>query len=103
MALTPQAPSWEELFAARTRGDVGDGVAEILAFLALPGIISFAGGFPDPRTFPRARAATLLAEFADGGESLAFQYAPTRGFPGRSTHSQRGSRSCRRAGPRTTS
>ncbi len=82
MALTPHAPSWEELFAARTRGDVGDGVAEILGFLALPGIISFAGGFPDPRTFPRARAAGLLAEFAQDGESLAFQYAPTRGLPG---------------------
>jgi 2-aminoadipate transaminase len=73
---------WEELLAARTRGGVGDAIADILALLAVPGLISFAGGFPDPRTFPRERAAELLAEFADVGESSAFQYAPTRGLAG---------------------
>jgi 2-aminoadipate transaminase len=82
MAVTPSAPSWEGLFAERTRGEVGDGVAAVLAFLGVPGIISFAGGFPDPRTFPRERAAALLAEFAAGGEATAFQYAPTRGLAG---------------------
>ena len=63
-------------------GDVGEGIAEILAFLAVPDLISFAGGFPDPRTFPRERAAELLAEFATAGEANAFQYAPTRGLAG---------------------
>ena len=82
MAVTPEAPSWERLFADRTRGDVGDGVAAVLAFLSVPDIISFAGGFPDPLTFPRERAATLLAEFGAGGEAAAFQYAPTRGLAG---------------------
>jgi 2-aminoadipate transaminase len=48
----------------------------------VPGLISFAGGFPDPRTFPRERAAALLAEFAEAGEASAFQYAPTRGLAG---------------------
>ena len=82
MAVTPEAPSWERLFADRTRGDVGDGVAAVLAFLGVPDIISFAGGFPDPLTFPRERAAALLAEFGAGGEAAAFQYAPTRGLAG---------------------
>ncbi|MDQ3823671.1 MAG: PLP-dependent aminotransferase family protein [Actinomycetota bacterium] len=82
MAVTPETGRWEELFATRTRGDVGAGIAEILALLAVPDLISFAGGFPDPRTFPRERAASLLAEFAAAGESRAFQYAPTRGLPG---------------------
>jgi 2-aminoadipate transaminase len=72
----------ETLFAARTRGSVGDGIAEILALLGVPGLISFAGGFPDPLTFPRERAAALLAEFAEAGEASAFQYAPTRGLAG---------------------
>jgi 2-aminoadipate transaminase len=72
----------ETLFAARTRGNVGDGIADILALLGVPGLISFAGGFPDPLTFPRERAAALLAEFAEAGESSAFQYAPTRGLAG---------------------
>ena len=82
MAVTPEARAWDELFAARTRGGVGEGIAEILALLGVPGLISFAGGFPDPRTFPRERAAALLAEFAEAGEASAFQYAPTRGLAG---------------------
>ena len=82
MAVTPAPRAWEELFAARTRGGVGEGIAEILGLLAVPGLISFAGGFPDPRTFPRERASQLLAEFAETGEASAFQYAPTRGLAG---------------------
>jgi 2-aminoadipate transaminase len=82
MAVTPAPRAWEDLFAARTRGGVGEGIAEILALLEVPGLISFAGGFPDPRTFPRERAAQLLAEFAESGEAVAFQYAPTRGLAG---------------------
>jgi 2-aminoadipate transaminase len=82
VAVTPVPPVWDERFAARTRGGVGDAIADILALLAVPGIISFAGGFPDPWTFPRERAAALLAEFAENGEALAFQYAPTRGLAG---------------------
>jgi len=70
------------LFAARTRGDVGAGIADILALLGVPDLISFAGGFPDPRTFSRERVAALLAELADAGEVNAFQYAPTRGLAG---------------------
>jgi 2-aminoadipate transaminase len=82
MAVTPETRQWDELFAARTRGNVGEGIASILAFLGVPDLISFAGGFPDPLTFPRERAATLLAEFAAAGEASAFQYAPTRGLAG---------------------
>ena len=80
MAVT--APQWEPLFASRTRADVGEGIAQVLAFLGVPGLISFAGGFPDPLTFPRERAAELLQEFASAGEVSAFQYAPTRGLAG---------------------
>ena len=82
MAVASETPRWDSLFAARTRGEVGDGIAAVLAFLGLPDVISFAGGFPDPRTFPRDRAAALLAEFAAAGEATAFQYAPTRGLAG---------------------
>jgi 2-aminoadipate transaminase len=82
MAVTPETPRWDRLFAARTRGEVGEGIAEILAFLGAPDVISFAGGFPDPATFPRERAAALLGEFARSGESSAFQYTPTHGLAG---------------------
>ncbi|HEY7793069.1 MAG TPA: PLP-dependent aminotransferase family protein [Gaiellaceae bacterium] len=82
MAVTPETSRWEALAAARTRGDVGEGIASVLALLGLPDLISFAGGFPDPETFPRERVATLLQEFLASGESSAFQYAPTRGLAG---------------------
>jgi 2-aminoadipate transaminase len=82
MAVARETSRWEALFAARTRGDVGEGIAEILGLLGVPDLISFAGGFPDPLTFPRERAAALLGEFAATGESTAFQYAPTRGLAG---------------------
>jgi 2-aminoadipate transaminase len=82
VAVTPEAGRWEALYAARTRGDVGEGIAAVLGLLGVPGVISFAGGFPDPVTFPRERAAALLAEFVTTGEAAAFQYAPTRGLAG---------------------
>ena len=69
--------------AARVaHGAAGDGIASVLAFLGMPDIVSFAGGFPDPETFPRERVATLFEEFAASGEATAFQYAPTRGLAG---------------------
>jgi 2-aminoadipate transaminase len=82
MAVARETPRWDRLFAERTRGDVGEGIAAVLAFLGRPDLISFAGGFPDPLTFPRQRASALLEEFAAAGESAAFQYAPTRGLAG---------------------
>ena len=63
MAITSETGRWDALFAGRTRGDVGEGIAFVLGFLGRPDLISFAGGFPDPLTFPRDRAAALLAEF----------------------------------------
>jgi 2-aminoadipate transaminase len=80
VAVAFDSARWEALAAARTRGDVGDGIASVLALLGRTDVISFAGGFPDPETFPRERVAALLQEFAASGESSAFQYAPTRGL-----------------------
>jgi 2-aminoadipate transaminase len=82
MAVTPLSRRWNELFAARTRGDAGDGIAVILGFLGNPELISFAGGFPDPATFPAERAAAILEELASAGDASAFQYAPTQGLAG---------------------
>src|SRR3954453_14465275 len=82
MAVTPEIRNWEELFARRTRGGGGYGVAFVLGFLSRSDLISFAGGFPDPLTFPRERASQLLAEGGEAGEATAFQYTPTRGLAG---------------------
>jgi 2-aminoadipate transaminase len=82
LSVTPETGRWDALVAARTRGDVGEGIASVLALLGMPDVISFAGGFPDPQTFPRERVSALFEEFAASGEASAFQYAPTRGLPG---------------------
>jgi 2-aminoadipate transaminase len=68
--------AWE--FAERTRAGAGDGIAAILGLLGNPDLISFAGGFPDPRTFPADRVASLIGEL----DASAFQYAPTQGLAG---------------------
>jgi 2-aminoadipate transaminase len=82
MTVASDSARWEALAAERTRRDVGDGIASVLALLGQPDVISFAGGFPDPETFPRERIAALLQEFATAGDSSAFQYTPTRGLAG---------------------
>ncbi len=82
MSVAHETREWSELFAARTRGEVGGAIAEILGLLGVADLISFAGGFPDPRTFPREKVSSLLREFAETGEESAFQYAPTRGLAG---------------------
>ena len=82
MAVTPDLGRWEALLAERARGEADDGIATVLGLLAVPGLISFAGGFPDPQTFPRERVSALFREFAVTGESTAYQYAPTRGLAG---------------------
>jgi transketolase len=85
MAVTPETGRWDRLFAARTRADVGDGIAFVLGFLGRDDLISFAGGLPDPLTFPRERASALLA--ADAGDEKSVcarppvqrQFAPNAG------------------------
>src|SRR3954467_15957439 len=70
--------SWEALLAERTRVGGGDGIIAILGLLGNPDLISFAGGFPDPPTFPAERVAELMQSV----DAAAFQYAPTQGLAG---------------------
>jgi 2-aminoadipate transaminase len=81
MAVTNRT-GWGELFAGRTRADVGGGILEILALAGNTELIPFAGGFPDPQTFPGAEAAAFLDEIVKAGDLGAFQYAPTKGLAG---------------------
>jgi len=60
VAVTPGTTDrWEALYAARTRGEVGEGIAVILGLLGVPNVISFAGGFPDPATSRRCSGSSL--------------------------------------------
>src|SRR5580765_8724962 len=82
MALVEDTRRWSELFAGRSRTGVGGGILEILALAGNTELIPFAGGFPDPRTFPGAEAAAFLDGIVKAGDLSAFQYAPTKGLAG---------------------
>ena len=104
MTVTSETARWEAFAAARTRGDVGEGIASVLALLGLPDLIPFAGGFPDPQTFPRERTPRCSQEFAAAGERAARSSTRRRaGSPGRSTRSPTGSRRSRAGARPTTS
>jgi 2-aminoadipate transaminase len=70
---------WTRLFAARTRG--ASAVAEVLALAGRTDVISFAGGLPDPATFPAEALAEIMRDLAASGDARAFQYGPTEGLP----------------------
>jgi 2-aminoadipate transaminase len=80
LSVEPELVRWSERFAARTRSDVGAEIAQILALAARTDVISFAGGIPDPVTFPGRDLAAILAELAETGDVTAFQYGPTEGL-----------------------
>lgn len=82
MRITRSWGRWDNLFATRTGGNVGGGLASILALSTATGIISFSGGFPDPATFPGPVLADLLAALLRSGDPSPLQYAPTPGLPG---------------------
>jgi 2-aminoadipate transaminase len=77
-----RGPDWAGLFAARTRADVGEGLAAILALAGATDLISFSGGFPDPATFPGEELVRILGRLVAAGDAAALQYGPTRGLPG---------------------
>jgi 2-aminoadipate transaminase len=72
---------WSPTFARRTEGASGE-IAAILALAAGTDLISFAGGLPDPQTFPVAVLADLAARLLGGDAAIALQYSPTPGLPG---------------------
>jgi 2-aminoadipate transaminase len=46
-----------------------------------PSIISFAGGVPNPETFPAEQLAEIAASIIVSQKAVALQYGPTRGLP----------------------
>jgi 2-aminoadipate transaminase len=54
-------------------------IRELLKVTERPGIISFAGGLPSPRTFPVAAFAEACARVLDSDGAAALQYAASEG------------------------
>jgi 2-aminoadipate transaminase len=82
LAVEQEVRRWEALFAARTREGGGEGLIAILALAGAKDVISFAGGLPDPATFPGRVVAEILRELVEEGDTSLFQYSPTPGLAG---------------------
>ncbi len=73
---------FDAFLAARTRGMERSLIRELLKLSREAGrVISFAGGFPDPATFPIAELREVTQEILATGAALALQYGPTEGDP----------------------
>ncbi|MFH1619748.1 MAG: PLP-dependent aminotransferase family protein [bacterium] len=56
-------------------------IRELLKLTNKPEIISFAGGLPDPQTFPSEVMAEIAAELLRNNSRVALQYSTTDGAP----------------------
>lgn len=83
MITDARAADWEPHYARRASRMAASEIRELLKLLDKPGIISFAGGIPDPALFPvdQARAAfsDLLGDPATAAAGL--QYSVSEGSP----------------------
>ncbi|MGV3569201.1 MAG: PLP-dependent aminotransferase family protein [Ramlibacter sp.] len=74
----PQATPWT--LARRAERMNPSVLREILKVTEQPGIISFAGGLPSPRTFPVAAFAEACAKVLRDDGPAALQYAASEGY-----------------------
>ena len=72
--------AWSDSFARRTRSA---GAAELNTILAgaPPGVLSLAGGFPDPATFPTEALDEIVMRLVRDDAGIALQYATCEGVP----------------------
>lgn len=56
-------------------------IREICKLIANPEVISLAGGWPDPETFPVKEARLLIDEILENNWKYALQYGTTEGLP----------------------
>jgi 2-aminoadipate transaminase len=71
--------TWEALVAQRAL-DADDSLAEVMRASNAPGVISFAGGFPNPETFPWETLPEVVNAIVSSRDASAFQYPPVPGL-----------------------
>src|SRR5689334_2131977 len=75
-------PAWEPAYARRSEHMKASEIRELLKILDKPGIISFAGGIPDPKLFPGPAAARMYVDALATPKStgVALQYSVSEGY-----------------------
>ena len=82
MTSVSDALDWDSTFSDLGQRATASEIRELLKLLDKPGIISFAGGIPDPKLFPTKAIAEAHARvFADPAKSAAaLQYSVSEGY-----------------------
>lgn len=70
-----------EFYSKAARNMKHSEIRELLKVTRRPGIISFAGGLPDPKTFPVKDLEEVSCEILREQGAVALQYGPTEGEP----------------------
>jgi len=69
----------ERFFSQRARSIRRSVIRELLKFTQQPDVISFAGGTPDPETFPRVELARIAFQEIQENYTYSLQYSTTEG------------------------
>lgn len=74
--------NWDQAFADRTSRMHASEIRDLLKVINRPGVISFAGGIPDPDLFPRERIAQITADILADPRTAgpALQYGISEGY-----------------------
>ena len=81
MNTDPHTATWRPRFATRAARMQASEIRELLKLIERPGVVSFAGGIPDPALFPKEEAAAAYgAVLAEAGPA-ALQYSVSEGDP----------------------
>ncbi len=67
-------------FAERTKEMKASEVRELLKLLQVPDLISFAGGFPNPETFPAGLIKDIVCDVLEKDGAKSLQYGITEGY-----------------------
>lgn len=75
-----QAVAWEPRYARRAARMAASEIRELLKVVDQPGVLSFAGGIPDPALFPVEEAKAAYAAVLSTSAN-ALQYSVSEGYP----------------------
>jgi 2-aminoadipate transaminase len=73
--------SYEHFFSRDSHAFRPSAIRAFARLINDPNIISFAGGVPNPETFPAERIAAVAEKVIRERHAVALQYGPTRGLP----------------------
>src|SRR3954469_23324866 len=78
--IQPRATAMSLPFASRLKNVETSAIRELFKLLGKPGIISFAGGFPDPSLFDAEGIAESTAAVLKNSPGPVLQYGATEGY-----------------------